>query len=411
MLTNFTNLIPSPRVLMVSTEYPPMQGGVGRYTFNLTKELCKIGFDRHVACSMLGKGDFFGLSPYNPENSEVLLKIVDELRPDLVHVQYEHGLYGLVLDAINPKKTCTNIDSFYRRCKTPIITTFHSAYSFKQWLNLIVPVKHSSKLTHSKRYSNNIITRYWKSLLNYRSFHNLNKQKLVRSATGIVFSSYMSKMVGGCEVIFHGAESMLPPSTDREKKEARRLFNLPENDRIALAIGFMTATKGWDILKKMEIPPGWTVVVNSSKNHYNIEDYNPDFGKNGIINLEKDFLSEEEHSSLLSSADAVILPYKVSSGSGVMFDALAHGLPFVATNLEFFKEFSEKGLGITVRRKPEEFSKALVMLDKEYSKYRKAVEAFRNKISWQNIAAKHAQLYNEIANKKASILTTVQVAK
>jgi hypothetical protein len=57
------------------------------------------------------------------------------------------------------------------------------------------------------------------------------------------------------------------------------------------------------------------------------------------------------------------------------------------------------------------FSKALVMLDKDYSKYRKAVEAFRNKISWQNIAAKHAQLYNEIANKKASILTTVQAGR
>ena len=27
-----------PPILMVSTEYPPMQGGVGRYTLNLTKK-------------------------------------------------------------------------------------------------------------------------------------------------------------------------------------------------------------------------------------------------------------------------------------------------------------------------------------------------------------------------------------
>ena len=42
---------------------------------------------------------------------------------------------------------------------------------------------------------------------------------------------------------------------------------------------------------------------------------------------------------LFYAADVVILPYKVTAGSGVMFDALAHGLPFIATNLGFFKEF------------------------------------------------------------------------
>ena len=115
----------------------------------------------------------------------------------------------------------------------------------------------------------------------------------------------------------------------------------------------MIATKGWDIIEKMNIPKGWTVVVNSSKNHYNTEKFNPNFVKKNIVNLRKDFLSEKELSLLFSSADAVILPYTVSSGSGVMFDALAHGLPFIATNLEFFKEFSQKGLGVTVSHSPD----------------------------------------------------------
>jgi glycosyltransferase involved in cell wall biosynthesis len=62
-----------------------------------------------------------------------------------------------------------------------------------------------------------------------------------------------------------------------------------------------------------------------------------------IVCLQKGFLSDEELSLLLYAADALILPYKVSSASGVMFDGLAHGLPFVATDLGFFKEFSSKG--------------------------------------------------------------------
>jgi glycosyltransferase involved in cell wall biosynthesis len=384
-----------PRILMVSTEYPPMKGGVGRYTFNLTRALRKLDFEVNVVSNKEGNGEFSGLSPKNPENSNILLEIVKRTKPDLVHVQYEHGLYGLKLDPLNPTKTTTNIDLFYKYCQTPIVTTFHSAYPFKQWLNLITSFKDSSKRNMLSRFSNNII-RCWKMLLNYQSFHNLNKEKLAKSKAGIVFSNYMSKMIGGGEVILHGAESS---SVYISQDEARKLFNLPESGRIALAFGFMTATKGWDIIEKMNIPEGWTIVVNSSKNHYNTEKFNPNFVKKNIINLQKDFLTEKELSFLFFSADAVILPYTVSSGSGVMFDALAHGLPFVATSLEFFKEFSKKGLGITVNRSPDEFSKALVTLNRDYMKYLKTVESFRKEISWQGIASQHAQIYTQIIKK------------
>ena len=166
----------------------------------------------------------------------------------------------------------------------------------------------------------------------------------------------------------------------------------------------MTATKGWDIIEKMNVPEGWTIVVNSSKNHYSTENFNPNFVKNYIVNLQKDFLTEKELSLLFYSADAVILPYTVSSGSGVMFDALAHGLPFIATNLEFFEEFSQKGLGITVNRTPEEFSKSLVRLDRDYTKYINTVEAFRKEISWQTVASQHALIYARMIKEKESII-------
>ena len=55
-------------ILMVSTEYPPMLGGVGRYTYNLTRALRKLGNTVHVVCNDNGDGDFFGLYPYNKDN-------------------------------------------------------------------------------------------------------------------------------------------------------------------------------------------------------------------------------------------------------------------------------------------------------------------------------------------------------
>jgi glycosyltransferase involved in cell wall biosynthesis len=87
-----------------------------------------------------------------------------------------------------------------------------------------------------------------------------------------------------------------------------------------------------------------------------------------------------------------------------MFDALAHGLPFIATNLEFFEEFSQKGLGITVNRTPEEFSKSLVILDQDYTKYTNTVEAFRKEISWQTVASQHALIYARVIKEKESII-------
>jgi glycosyltransferase involved in cell wall biosynthesis len=117
-----------------------------------------------------------------------------------------------------------------------------------------------------------------------------------------------------------------------------------------------------------------------------------------IVCLQKGFLSDEELSLLLYAADALILPYKVSSGSGVMFDGLAHGLPFVATDLGFFKEFSSKGLGITVKRKPAAFANALRALDKYYEEYLQRVSIFKEKLKWKIVAEQHASLYRCVIN-------------
>ena len=160
----------------------------------------------------------------------------------------------------------------------------------------------------------------------------------------------------------------------------------------------------------MDIPIDWTVVMNSSKNHYNTENYIPKIStihQNEIIDLHKGFLNDSDLSLLFYAADAVILPYKVSSGSGVMFDGLAHGLPFIVQYLEFFKEFSSKGLGITVKRNPEEFSKALVTLNNNYEYYAKNVILFKEKLKWYNIARNHISLYNQIIEEN-SVAPTIK---
>lgn len=379
---------------MVSTEYPPMQGGVGRYCKKLVDSLKNQDIEVRVVCNEDGQGDFLGISPHNPDNSNILLKIATEYQPDVVHVQFEPGLYGIHLDPLYPKNTHTNIETFYRECQSPIVTTFHSAYTFRQWMNLVVPLvnKKFGKIGTWLR----VVYDYWTHFLNYRSFNSLNTQKIGPNRKGVVFSSYLVNLIPGSHLIYHGSEPSLIPAPTQE--EARRIFSLPKECNIALALGFLTATKGLDIIRKMKVPAGWKIVVNTSRNHYNIEKISKKFDNEGVIELGKGFLTDKELSLLFYSADALMLPYKVSSGSGVMYDGLAHGLPFVSSNIEFFKEFSNLGLGISVERDPDEFSKAILKLEQDYEKYKNAVKLFSTKLIWKEVAKKHISLYESIVN-------------
>jgi glycosyltransferase involved in cell wall biosynthesis len=387
------------KILMVSTEYPPMRGGLGRYSRKLVDSLRNEGLEVSVVCNECGKGDFIGISPYNRDNSDVLIKAVKEFKPDVVHVQYEQGLYGIHLDPINPKWTSTNIESFYRDCNLPIVTTFHSAYTFAQWMRLIVPLSRGrfGRIGTSLRTMYN----YWTHLLNHCSFNSLNKDKIGPNRAGIVFSKYLQNLIPGSHLIYHGSEATVPPPTD--KSEVRKEFLLPENANIALATGFMTTTKGWDIIKKMRVPNDWKIVVNTSRNHYSKERVKKKFENDGVIDLNRGFLNDRELSLLFYSADALILPYKVSSGSGVMYDGLAHGLPFISSKIEFFEEFSDMGLGISVNRNPSDFSRALLKLRRDYKEYKDTVLEFSRKLRWNEVARKHILLYNSIVNSPISI--------
>jgi glycosyltransferase involved in cell wall biosynthesis len=400
------------KVLMVSTEYPPMRGGVGRYAAKLVQALRKRGdgFEVDVVCNEDGNGEFTGISPSNERNSDVLLKIVEEQsRPDVVHVQFEPGLYGLILDSANPSASRTFIDQFYHRCKVPIITTFHSAYTLREWMGQAMIVKHHGRIGKIGIPLRAAI-RTWKCLVNYQAFHDINKEKLKLGNAGICFSKYMSRRLGGGNVIYHGADPAI--SQPVSKPEARARFSLPQDKMIAVAIGFSTATKGWDILSKIEMPNGWIMVLNSSKGHFNREQ-NPSYGlqdrtrkKNTnddttkVIDLQRGFLTDEELTMLFYASDVVLLPYKITSGSGVMFDAMAHTVPFVASDLDFFKEFEEMGLGITAKRDPVSFAKAIDNLGKTYDKYSIAVDNFRQQLRWENVANQHIELYNRAIREK-----------
>ena len=235
-----------------------------------------------------GNGDYKGISPFEKNNSEIINDVVQKLNPDIVHIQHEQGLYNFKLNPLLPSKSKTSIDKFYSICKVPVVSTFHTAYKFKTWMQSIL-INGKDPLHLRYLYKN------WTHLINYSSFKRTTSYAMSKSSAGIVLSNYMTNLVPGTQVIYHGSEPYLDIGI--EQRKARGLLSLPieDDEKILLVQGFLTATKGWEVIRKMNIPNGWKLVLNHSKDHYNkqIIDLNL-HNKRNLINLGKDYLSEEE---------------------------------------------------------------------------------------------------------------------
>ncbi len=435
---------------MVSGEYPPMTGGVARYTRNLVRALSKRadieqvwvatstvveklannnsnssgdgvndpGLDGHKVYGIIKKGD--------RRNSDRLLRLVEELKPDIVNIQYERGLYEIdttVCHTINRILHGSTLDKFYRACPVPTVSTLHTVFPYEEYQGYI---KERARRKEGRfgflPTPFRIAIRKWVMERRYDLL-----LQVVRLSTEIISpAETIHNVVKRGTVIYHGAEpallsseasSHLPSSNSttnirtvsaqttitstttaamprNNKEEFRKQFGLPTNRMLLLAFGYVGSYKGFDLLDRLELPEGWSIVVKQTRHERGVE--KPlSLKKESTISLDLGYMDDVTMSKLLSACDAIIFPYRVVSLSGVMFDALAHGLPFVASDLEFFKEFAKMGLGITSERTPAALAKALFTLAGEYGKFKRNVEQFAPRLRWDRIAEEHTRFYSK----------------
>src|ERR687892_632820 len=394
------------KILVVSGEYPPMKGGVGRYTKNLVRALAKkkpdievsvaTGADAAAPLTSDPSQDADNVIPiYNgtirkgdKRNSDRILQIVSETKPDVVNIQYERGLYEVdttIRHTFWRLVHGSTMDRFYKMCPVPTVSTLHTVFPQEEYSAYI----QDRALRKEGRFSVlpqplRAAIRRW--VLNQR--YDLLLRVVNLSDSIISPARTLQEVVGRGTVIYHGAEPAIEFSStssliNDKKQEFRKTFGLPVDKMLLLAFGYAGSYKGFDVLGGLGLPTGWSLVIKQTKHERGFE--RPiKFGKNngeksGIISLNLGYLDDTTMSKLFFACDAIIFPYKIVSISGVMFDALAHGLPFIASDLRFFKEFADMGLGIVCKRNTQSFERSISTLALEYDKYKATVEQFRSK--------------------------------
>jgi glycosyltransferase involved in cell wall biosynthesis len=424
------------KVLVVSGEYPPMKGGVGRYTFNLVHALAKeSNIDVSVAISspaaaasvpppptahattattgaaarpksnkvtvypgIVRKGD--------KQNSDHLFQLVSETNPDIVNIQYERGLYEVdttIRHTLWRLVHGSTLDRFYRKCPVPIVSTLHTVFPEEEYRSYVK----DRALRKEGRFGFlpmplRAAIRRW---VMEQRYHLL--LEVVRLSDGIISPARTIKdVVKRGTVIYHGAEPNIEVSSSSRANDKQQQFRnelgLPTDKMLLLAFGYAGSYKGFDVLGSLRLPDGWSLVVKQTKHERGSEkpiDVRKNEDNSNVISLHLGYLDDSTLSKLFFACDAIIFPYKVVSVSGVMFDALAHGLPFIASNLRFFKEFADMGLGIACNRDMQSFEQAIGNLAMAYDEYKTRVEQFRSNLRWSNVAQKHVEFFLELISQ------------
>jgi glycosyltransferase involved in cell wall biosynthesis len=181
----------------------------------------------------------------------------------------------------------------------------------------------------------------------------------------------------------------------------------PPAGRSLLFFGLIRRSKGLDLLlRALPHVPGARLVVAGDALEP-AEPYRELAGQLGVadrIEWRLRFVGDEEAEELMASAAIVVLPYRRIESSGVLATALGHGRPVVVTDVGSLGDtVREFGAGLVV---PPEDSAALAeacrsLLD-DAAALQAAFEGTRRAasvLSWDAAADAHERIYEEIARR------------
>ena len=318
------------KVCLVTGEFPPLQGGVGDYTVELGRALAGLGAEPHVLTSQVpGGGDLPGagslgvhriVERWNWRSWGPIVRQLDEIKPDVLHVQYQAAAYGMH-PAINLLPVRVGL-SHPQRPRT--VVTFHDLrvpYLFPK----AGPLRWQSVLLLARSSDAVIVTNV------------ADEAKLERSLV------QTHRIPIGANI-----KPILPSGFDRSEWRSR--WDVGPGDALLCHFGFVNQKKGIETLlqalgllvkgEALQLAPrllmiGGKVGSSDPTNVAYLRHVEALVDSLGLAEcvLWTGFVAEEEVSAAFAAADCCVLPYLegVSLQHGALMAALAHGMPIITT--------------------------------------------------------------------------------
>jgi len=181
--------------------------------------------------------------------------------------------------------------------------------------------------------------------------------------------------------------------------DARTALNLDEHSPVLLFFGYVRRYKGLDMMLRampeiLKREPALRLVV-AGQFHESIEMYRElveQLGIEGSVDLYPGYVSRERSVLFFAAADAVVLPYRSATQSGVVQLAYGHGLPVIVTPAGSLPEIVRHGETGWVARDCSSGGVAAAVGEflenrKNLMSVRSAIETFRHDFSWEAFAA------------------------
>ena len=320
------------RILFITGEYPAMQGGVGDYTRQLSQALGALGVDVHVLTDANAGGDHLRTpaGAYEPTVYPEIdgagwqlwgrtLHLCQQLRPDVVHIQYQSAAYGL--------HPAVNYLPWRLRAlpgRPRVVTTFHDL-RFPYLFPKAGPLRWQTVLALAKGSDADVIT------------NPVDWARMTQAGLGDhrIFA------------IPIGSNIHCQPPQDYDRVRQRALWGADPETWLLAYFGFLNPGKGGEVLMRALAglvragKPARLLMVGGkigSSDPTNqaylahVEQLIDDLGIADRVQW-TGFTANDQVSANLLAADCAVLPYRegASLRHGSLMAALAHGLPIVST--------------------------------------------------------------------------------
>lgn len=190
------------------------------------------------------------------------------------------------------------------------------------------------------------------------------------------------------------------------KLKVRKDYQLNESDKVIVYAGRMEKEKGIDLLLrsfknvKEEIPNCKLMLVGNGRQKIQLKNLSAELKLNDVI-----FIDTVEHSKIpeiLNCADVFALCSIYEGMPTIVLESLACGIPIVSTDVgDVHKIVKNAKTGYLVKlRNEEEISSALKKVIQNSDSYRENCIGVARQYSWEKVAKRITEVYNEIQYTK-----------